>query len=284
MVLCYQRVRSQDLVLYGDWIDSVDVAKKRGDLRSAQRFYHNAFVRHPALVKHAFDCARIAWQLRDTGDASACVSRALDLGESGDVIAVDSVLGSFWLSPVAENVRGSWLTYKAMQLPELKAELERMFKEDQEIRMAIDWEKADAPDSLVRRTVWAPIEAVDSAHAARVVEVIREHGVPSVHQVGLIGNKMIFFAFIHAPDVKAVADHMLLLSGSVHRGGSPACWYAYVIDRLMVMTSKETMFGTTGYLDRSDGVMYFTPVVPQHVDLLREAMGVPRMSTGRNFY
>jgi hypothetical protein len=171
-----------------------------------------------------------------------------------------------------------------MQLPEVKEELERMFREDQDIRKTIDWEKADSPDSLVRRSVWVPVEAQDSVHTARVVEIIRKHGVPSVHQVGLTGNKMIFFAFIHANDPKDITDHVLLLSASVRKGDSPACWYAYVIDRLMVSTSKETMFGTTGYTDPSDNTVYMNSVVPQHLDLLREAMGIPRSRKGRSFY
>lgn len=284
VLLAVSQMAAQNEILYGDWIDSAEVARSNNGLRSAQRFYHAAFKRQPALLKHAMDCARIGWMLHDTIDARMCVDRALDLGESGDVIATDSILGSYWRSPVSEESHTRWATFRAMELPELKAELEQMFIEDQSIRMALDQAKAESPDSLVRRSAWAPVEALDAVHTKRVIAIIGEHGVPSVHQVGLTGNKMIFFAFIHAADVQVISDHVLLLSKSVRKGDSPACWYAYVIDRLMVKTSKETMFGTTGYTDRIDGVTYFTPVVSLHVDLLREAMGIPRMSKGRSFY
>jgi hypothetical protein len=284
LLLLVDRAEAQNDVLYSDWIDSVDVAKAHGDLRSAQHYYHAAFRRHPALIKHAIDCARVGWMLKDTSDVQAYVDRALDLGASGDILALDSVLNGYWGSTASAYSHVLWAKYQAMELPELKAELEQMFEEDQGARRSIDWEKADSPDSLVRRSVWAPIEALDEKHTARVIEIIREHGIPGVHQVGLTGNKMIFFAFIHASDIGTITDHVLLLSASVRKGDSPACWYAYVIDRIMVMTSKETMFGTTGYTDPRDGVTYFTSVVWTHTDLLREAMGLPRSSKGRSFY
>lgn len=284
MILLVNPSVAQNEVLYGDWIDSVDVAKSRGDLRSAQRFFHFAFKRQPALVKHAIDCARIGWMLHDTSDAQTYVDRALDLGESGDVIATDSILGDYWRSSVSADSQTLWATYHAMELPGLKAELDQMFKEDQAIRMGIDWERAGSQDSVVRRSVWAPVEAMDAKHTARAIEIIRQCGVPSVHEVGLTGNKMIFFAFIHAQDLQTISNHVLLLSASVRKGDSPGCWYAYVIDRIMVKTSKETMFGTTGYSDSTDRVTHFTPVVSVHVDLLREAMGIPRMGKGRSFY
>jgi len=281
---CADTIVAQNEVLYSDWIDSVEVAKAKGDLVNAQHFYHNAFSRHPALVKHAVDCARLSWQLGDTVDTQTYVAKALDIGESGLVIAVDSILGGFWSSRASQQAQLLWARYKTMELPALKAELEEMFQEDQTIRKAIDRDKANSPDSLVRRSVWEPVEALDAKHTARVVEIIREQGIPSVHQVGLTGNKMIFFAFIHAPELKTITDHVLLLSASVRNGDSPACWYAYVIDRIMVKTTKETMFGTTGYLDRTDGVTYFTAVVGEHLDLLRESMGIPRSSKARSFY
>ena len=234
---------------------------------------------------HAIDMARTCCMLRDTNCVEEHVNKAIDLGMDGGTISEDSLLGGYWSSAKATSSRALWAHYRAMRNVELQAELESMFDEDQAMRLAIDWEKADSPDSLVRRSVWAPIEAKDALHTARVIEIIEQHGVPSVHQVGLKGNKMIFFAFIHAKDVKAITDHILRLSRSVHDGDSPACWYAFVIDRAMMKTTKETMFGTTGFLDPSDGVIYFTAVSSDYVDRLREEMGLPRMNNGkRNAY
>ncbi|MCB9183694.1 MAG: hypothetical protein H6591_07225 [Flavobacteriales bacterium] len=131
--------------------------------------------------------------------------------------------------------------------------------------------------ALVRRSVWEPVEAQDKPHYDRVVEIIKERGVTSVHQVGLIGNKMIFFAFIHSGKPELITPWMLKLRESVERGDSPPTWFAYVIDRVMVFTTKVTMFGTTGFTDRSDGTTYFYSVLPKETDLLREAVGLPRM-------
>jgi len=266
--------------VYYDFIDSAKAAADRHQPRAAQQFYENAFERRPALVQHALGYARICWSLKDTAKVNAYVAKALDLGVSGPELEMDSVLSPYWSSRVAENNRMLWRKYAAMIMPELKAELEAMFKEDQDIRKALDWQKADSPDSLVRRSVWIPVEAQDQRHLERVIAIIKEHGVPSVHQVGLVGNKMIFFAFIHARDVDTISAYALQLSRSVRNGDSPAIWYAYVIDRIMVKTSKETMFATTGYFNPADDTYYFTAVVPKYVDLLREEMGLPR--EGRN--
>lgn len=263
-------------VYYSDRIDSAHIAMEAGDLQRAAHHYRKAFERRPALADHALQYSRIAWQLHDTTNTDAYTLRALDLGVRGDRIAADSILATFWSLPVARNTRDRWITYAAMDMPALRAELETMFHEDQRIRMELDWEKAGSPDSLVRRSVWVPVEEQDEQHYQRVVEILREHGVPSVHQVGLIGNKMIFFAFIHAREVEDITPWVFDLYKSVQRGDSPGTWYAYVIDRVMVRTTQVTMFATTGFVDHSDGTTYFMSVLPERTELLREDMGLPR--------
>ena len=286
VLVCWSNVsHAQEALLYADWIDSAEAARERGDRTAARDFYQRAFERRPALHMHALDMARTCVSLRDTSCVETYVNTALDQGVDGAAVEADSVLGGYWSSARAESSRALWSRYLSMRIPALKAELEAMFDADQGIRKAIDWDKADSPDSLVRRSVWAPIEAIDAQHTARVIEIIEESGVPSVHQVGLKGNKMVFFAFIHSMDVKTITDHILALSRSVRKGESPACWYAFVVDRAMVKTTKETMFGTTSYLDKSDGVNYFRAVSSAYVDRLREEVGLPRMNNGkRNAY
>jgi hypothetical protein len=268
---------AQHDLLYVDWYDSAQVAKKAGAYDRAAGFYRQAFARRTPLAEHAIDAARVHWLARDTAHTQGYVDQALVLGWSGDELPKDSVLSSYWAHASSIGSKRLWERYRAMLLPELKAELEAMFRADQDIRRGLDWEKADSPDSLVRRSVWIPVEAQDARHYARVVEIIREHGVPGVHQVGLTGNKMIYFAFIHAVSPELITPWVLKLHESVEKGESPPTWYAYVIDRVMVRTTKVTMFGTTGYTDRSDGVTYMKTVLPEHTDLLRETMGLPRM-------
>ncbi len=270
-------------VYYSDWIDSAHVAMEANDPHRAAHFYRKAFERRPPLAMHALKYARVAWQLHDTTDTHTYALRALDLGIRGDEIAGDSLLATYWSLTAAKPLHDRWATYAAMDMPELRAELEAMFKEDQDIRMKIDWEKADSQDSLVRRAQWIPVEEQDARHYRRVVEIIKEHGIPSVHQVGLTGNKMIFFAFIHANTVEDITPWVLHLHRSVQRGDSPGTWYAYVIDRVMVRTSKVTMFGTTSFLDRTDGVNYEVVVLGgATLQLLREQIGLPR--TGRKMW
>jgi hypothetical protein len=271
---------AQHELLYADWYDSAQVAKKAGAYDRAVGFYRQAFARRTPLAEHALDAARVCWLAHDTARTQGYMDQALVLGWSGDEVPKDSVLYAYWAHASSIGSKRLWERFKAMLIPELKAELEAMFRADQDIRMQLDWDKADSPDSLVRRSVWIPIEAQDARHYARVVEIIKEHGVPSVHQVGLTGNKMIFFAFIHAGGHDLITPWVLKLRGSVERGESPAQWYAYVIDRVMVDTTKATMFGTTGYMDRSDGSMNMHAILPETVDLVREEAGLPRM--GRN--
>jgi hypothetical protein len=268
---------AQQELLYADWYDSAQIAKKAGDYNEAAGFYRKAFARRTPLAEHTIDAARVHWVARDTANTQGYVDEALALGWSGDDLPKDSVLATYWAQAASGGSKLLWERYKAMLLPDLKTELEAMFRADQDIRLGLDWEKADSPDSLVRRSAWIPVEAQDARHYARVLEIIKEHGVPSVHQVGLTGNKMIFFAFIHAGSPELITPWVLKLHASVEKGESPPTWYAYVIDRVMVHTTKVTMFGTTGYTDRSDGVTYMNTVLPEHTDLLRETMGLPRM-------
>lgn len=269
--------RSQDGPYYYDYIATARQASSSGNYELSLTSYRLAFARRAPLAHHALECARICWLLNDTASTTTHASRALSLGITGDALQTDSVLATYWRLPSAQQCHSVWGLYEAMQLPALKAEPEAMFEQDQTVRRSIDNEKAYSPDSLVRRSVWAPIEAMDRQHAQRVAEIIDAHGVPNVHQVGLTGNKMIFFAFIHGADDALIKRYIRRLSDSVKNGGSPPTWYAYLIDRVMSRTTLETMFGTTGYVDRSDGTTYFMSVVPSATDELRETMGLPRM-------
>lgn len=83
-----------------------------------------------------------------------------------------------------------------------------MLDADQKIRKELDETTMDSPDTAVRRAVWRavwrPVEKLDQAHLDRVCQFIRTQGVPSIHQVGLKGNKAVFFAFIHSPEPDSI--------------------------------------------------------------------------------
>ena len=64
------------------------------------------------------------------------------------------------------------------------------------------------------------------------------------------------------------------LRRSVEKGESLPVWWAYVIDRAMVNTTKCTMFGTTGYVIEPSRDYMFTVVDQRTIDLLRESVGL----------
>ncbi|HRF81876.1 MAG TPA: hypothetical protein PL070_17490, partial [Flavobacteriales bacterium] len=159
---------AQHELLYVDWYDSAQVAKKAGAYDRAAGYYQQAFARRTPLAEHAIDAARVNWLDHDTARTQGYVDQALVLGWSGDDLPRDTVLSAYWTQASSIGSKRLWERYKAMQMPELKATLEAMFREDQDIRMKLDWDKADSPDSLVRRSVWEPVEAQDARHYARV--------------------------------------------------------------------------------------------------------------------
>lgn len=268
-------------VYYHDHVELAGKAMAQADLVAARQHYAAAFERRPALLKDAIAMARLCWTVGDSACTIRYVDKALDQGLTGEDIVQDSTLGRFWADPISSSNRARWQRYEAMRMPALQAELEAMFHADQAIRKSLDPDLVDSPDSTVRAAVWAPVNEIDRRHMLRACEIVRQHGVPGIHQVGLTGNKAIFFAFIHAPVPDTLHAYAEPLRKSVVAGASPAMWYAYIVDRIMVMTSKATMYGTTGLLDRSDGVTYFVPVDPDLVDLLRERVGLGRMNPYR---
>lgn len=149
-----------------------------------------------------------------------------------------------------------------------------MLDADQKIRKELDETTMDSPDTAVRRAVWRPVEKLDQAHLDRVCQFIRTQGVPSIHQVGLKGNKAVFFAFIHSPEPDSIYIYTETLRRSVEKGESLPIWWAYVIDGAMVNTTKCTMFGTTGYVIEPSRDYMFTVVDQRTIDLLRESVGL----------
>ena len=151
----------------------------------------------------------------------------------------------------------------------LRDELIRMDTYDQDVRAEL------AADGSLFEGYHPRMAAVHDANAARLGEIIREHGWPTVPLVGVDG----------ANAAHRIAQHSInhpefmrrcrtLLDEASARGEVPRSHFAYIDDRIRVYEGKLQRFGTQ-WRGGPNGIEPHPVEDADHVDERRTALGLP---------
>lgn len=152
----------------------------------------------------------------------------------------------------------------------LRAELLQMREHDLEVRQRlIDEEKLGG--------FYVPeMEAVHRQNAARLREIIAEHGWPHEEIAGEDGAKAAWLIAQHAigePDFQR--QTLQLLQKHAAEGKLPAWQAAYLEDRIAVQEGRPQRYGTQWFDDIRDGLTRPLPLEdPDRVNELRRSVGL----------
>lgn len=123
----------------------------------------------------------------------------------------------------------------------------------------------------------ARMEAVHVRNAARLRELVAEHGWPSEDIVGEDGAKAAWFIVQHSvgePDFQRRA--LLLLQENAKAGRVPAWQAAYLEDRINLHEGRPQRFGTQWVDSPEDGrIRPWQLAEPERVHELRASVGLP---------
>jgi hypothetical protein len=124
---------------------------------------------------------------------------------------------------------------------------------------------------------YAPrMEAVHRRNAARLKQIIVEHGWPDRELVGADGTLAAWFIAQHAigePDFQRQA--LALIQEKVRQGKVPAAQEAFLSDRIAMYEGRPQRYGTQSLPCPDGQYRRWETEDPEHVDERRAAAGLP---------
>lgn len=124
------------------------------------------------------------------------------------------------------------------------------------------------------------MEAVHRENAARLSQIIDEHGWPGPGLVGEDGAEAAWLIVQHAIGEPPLQRRCLtLLQSAVERGDAPAWQAAYLEDRIRVYEGRGQRYGTQLDIGPDGKLIPFPIEDPERVDERRKAIGLPSLAT-----
>lgn len=159
---------------------------------------------------------------------------------------------------------------KTIQKPELRAELLKRMKEDQDVRLSL--QSGQDMEKIHR------MEAIDKENTAWIKGVIEKDGWPGKSLVGDDGALAVFLLVQHADrDVDFQEQCLDLMKAAAEKGEARKDHVAYLTDRVLVARGKKQLYGTQ-FIQSGDGFGPQPIEDEAHVDDRRKALGLPPLA------
>lgn len=150
------------------------------------------------------------------------------------------------------------------QFPDIVAEIDMMFKVDQDMRL----KNLKEPDT------WD--ENVDTRHTNRMKEIVAQIGWPTVSKVGKQSSSNAWLLVQHADRNIDFQEQCLTLMKQEHEGGVDSRNIAMLEDRIRVNKNQLQLYGTQ-FRQTANGHEPLPIEDEVHVDERRKEMGLPSL-------
>ena len=126
----------------------------------------------------------------------------------------------------------------------LKAQLEQIYKKDQEVRMKIEpIQKEFGANSPQMQAVWEEMAEIDEENKSKVVAILEEHGWPGKSMVGPQANSAVFLVIQHA-DKETMEKYLPMLRQAVAKGEAAKSQQALMEDRVRMYNGQPQLYGS----------------------------------------
>ncbi len=167
----------------------------------------------------------------------------------------------------------------AVDDPALCAELLAMRTTDQDMRaevVAFIQASEGQPDVWEFMGLKEQLDSLDTAHAARMREIIDEHGWPGPPLVGKDGTEAAFLIVQHA-DLVLQQEALPLVQDAYENGALSGQSLALLTDRVRAGEGEPQLYGTQATIQQ--GELTFHPIADSaQVDQRRATLGLPPLS------
>ncbi|RDV15672.1 hypothetical protein DXT99_09330 [Pontibacter diazotrophicus] len=126
----------------------------------------------------------------------------------------------------------------------LKAQLEQIYKTDQEIRMKIEpVQKEFGPESPQMKALWEEMAKTDEANKKEVVAILEKYGWPGKSMVGPQANSAAFLVIQHS-DKETMEKYLPMLREAVAKGEAAKSQLALMEDRVRMNNGQPQLYGS----------------------------------------
>jgi hypothetical protein len=165
----------------------------------------------------------------------------------------------------------------------LRKELLRMMKEDQEARKQIieEVKQRSRKDGETGKKTNTPamqkLEALDDKNTKRMKEIVDKHGWPGKSLVGEDGAQAAWLLVQHADRDREFQKRCLALMKAAPKGEVSPSNLAYLTDRVLVGENKKQLYGTQ-FRQQGDKMVPQPIEDEANVDQRRKEMGLPPLA------
>jgi len=188
------------------------------------------------------------------------------------------LLLSFLLALPAQSQEATHDTV-AVEAPALRAELRAMRTADQAMRaevVAFIQAAEGQPDVWAFMGLKEQLDSLDTAHAARMRDIIDEHGWPGPPLVGKDGTEAAFLIVQHA-DLALQQEALPLVRNAYENGALSGQALALLTDRVRVGEGEPQLYGTQATFQQGELTVH--PIADSaQVDQRRATLGLPPFS------
>ncbi|HKX31740.1 MAG TPA: DUF6624 domain-containing protein [Blastocatellia bacterium] len=156
--------------------------------------------------------------------------------------------------------------------PELRGELVKMYKEDQDLLKVL----GEAKDDAERKERANRVKEVAHLHFNRMKEIVNQYGWPGKTMVGSFGAQAAFLMVQHSDgELEFQKKCLELLKEAAAKKEATLEHVAYLTDRILVAEKKKQVYGTQfGPCEKDDPNGPCPIEDPEHVEDRRKEMGM----------
>lgn len=127
------------------------------------------------------------------------------------------------------------------------------------------------------------IKAVHERNNARIKDIIEQYGWPGIGLVGKEGAEAAWLIVQHAVlDTEFMGSCLELLREAVRSGEAEGRHFAYLQDRVLIMSGRPQIYGTQHDVDEH-GIAFSLPMEnPEDVDNVRREMGLGTLAEAKS--
>ena len=157
----------------------------------------------------------------------------------------------------------------------IKAELEKMLEQDQELRRRADEvEEKHGSKSKELEELWEKQREIDKKNLARLEQIIKVNGWPRKSVVGSTASLAAFLILQHA-DYEYQKKYFPLVNEALKEGEIEPSRVALLEDRILIREGKEQIYGTQLRRNESSGKYELSPIRDEeNLDKRRAAVGL----------
>jgi hypothetical protein len=161
----------------------------------------------------------------------------------------------------------------------LRAELLRMYEDDQKYRLMVDSvQKNYGAQSPQMKNHWRFIAEIDSINTAKVKVILARYGWVGSDRVGEDGNRAIFAVIQHS-DSLTQETYLPMMRAAVKKGNASASSLAFLEDRVALHEGRKQIYGSQiGRVPETGEYFIQALADPDNVDKRRAEVGLGKLA------